>query len=323
MKIQIFLLFWKSILLVFGGSKELEDLKRATSEMAVDDLDTETITASPLDYHVFRQEISSKYPAYVPPLPAIPLEAENTSLLPPLPPPLSRSPASSGVIFGPAQSQNGGGSILHQPVHIATPAPSPPPSPGVGGKGVKKQNYQTNQNLPFMYPPLDATSNSAGGKGMNGLQDSLVSRRWEGGDIPASILEAGELFSSRVRMTRATRQLWEERERFLKFERGWQTDDDDDSLDNLDLDELTADEKEVLAELRLGGLGAKPGRGSDAPADEAEVDFGPRPAQLSDRDKQRLMAVEQFYVSACFGAAHPLADLEVAQRWVGDFSSCL
>ena len=77
---------------------------------------------------------------------------------------------------------------------------------GNGGKGGKKQNYQTNQNFPFMYPPLDATSNSAGGKGIAGLQDLLVGRKWEGSDIPASILEAGELFSRRVRMTRATSQ---------------------------------------------------------------------------------------------------------------------
>ncbi|PHH84780.1 hypothetical protein CDD83_1404 [Cordyceps sp. RAO-2017] len=290
---QIFLLFWKSILLVFGGSKELEYLKKATSEMAVDGNDKETITASPLDYHAFRQEITSKYPAYVPPPPLIPLEAENTSLLPPLPNLSSRSNGSNGIMPAPAHAQSGGASILHQPVHIATPAPSPPPSPGVGGKGGKKQNYQTNQNFPFMYPPLDATSNSAGGKGMAGIHDALVSRRWEGSDIPASILEAGELFSSRVRMTRATRQLWEERERFLKYERGWDVEDDGDEIEDLDLDELTVEEKQVLEELKAEDRN----RGSPPPP-EVEVDFGPRAEQLSDRDKQRLVAVEKFYKEA-------------------------
>ncbi|POR35241.1 Striatin-interacting protein 1 [Tolypocladium paradoxum] len=286
---QIFLLFWKSILLVFGGTKDLEKLKKATSEMTNDSQDKETITASPLDYHVFRQEITSKYPAYIPPQPVIPLEADNVSLLPPLHG-SSRSNAANGILPTPAHAQSGGASILHQPVHIATPAPSPPPSPGVGGKGGKKQNYQTNQNFPFMYPPLDASSNSAGGKGMAGIHDALVSRRWQGSDIPASILEAGELFSSRVRMTRGTRQLWDERERFLKYERGWGLSDDEDDIDGLSLDELTLEEKEVLRELK-----AEDKRSASPPPSEAEVDFGPRPDRLSDRDKQRLVAVERFY----------------------------
>jgi hypothetical protein len=258
-----------------------------------DGINKETITASPLDYHVFRQEITSKYPAYVPPQPLIPLEDENTSILPPLPNQSGRNIGSNGIIALPGQSQNGGASILNQPVHIATPAPSPPPSPGVGGKAGKKQNYQTNQNFPFMYPPLDATSNSAGGKGMAGIDDSVVSRRWEGSDIPASILEAGELFSTRVRMTRATRQMWEERERFLRFERGWlEADDDDDEIEDLDLDELSLEEREVLKEIRAEDRAEKRNLGADP-----EVDYGPHPENLSHRDKQRLLAVEDFYVS--------------------------
>ena len=292
---QIFLLFWKSILLVFGGTNDLNSIKTAMSEMT-EGLDRETISASPLDYHVFRQEITSKYPAYVPPQPLIPLEEENTSILPPLPNHTVRGNGTDGIISQPGQS--GGASILNQPVHIATPAPSPPPSPAAGGKAGKKQNYQTNQNFPFMYPPLDATSNSAGGKGMSGIDDSIVSRKWEGSDIPASILEAGELFSARVRMTRATRQMWEERERFLKFERGWAEgdgdgSDDDDIIDQLDLNELTLEEREVLKEVKAEDK-PKPRKPSTS---EPEVDFGPHPENLSERDKQRLLAVERFYVS--------------------------
>ncbi|KAG9255330.1 uncharacterized protein F5Z01DRAFT_49079 [Emericellopsis atlantica] len=296
---QIFLLFWKSILLVFGGGEELESVKEATSEADANGLDKETITASPLDYHVFRQEITSKYPAYVPPRPSIPLEAENTSLLPPLPNQTSRHSAGNGIVPAPPNIQNGGASILDQPVHIATPAPSPPPSPGVG-KGGKKQNYQTNQNFPFMYPPLDATSNSAGGKGLAGINEALVSRRWEGSDIPASILEAGELFSSRVRMTRATRQLWEERELFQKYDRGWDpapagdADDDNDDIEDLDLDELTVEEREILNEIKMED---KKQEQPPLPMDSGP-DFGPRPERLSERDKQRLCAVESFYRDA-------------------------
>lgn len=303
---------------MFGSLDELEQIKTATSERDTDGLTKETITASPIDYHVFRQEITSKYPAYVPPRPAIPLEDENTSILPPLPNQTTRSSISTGVLPGPADAQSGGASILHQPVHIATPAPSPPPSPGVGGKGGKKQNYQTNQNFPFMYPPLDATSNSAGGKGLAGIHEALVGRKWEGSDIPASILEAGELFSSRVRMNRATRQLWEEREKFLKYERGWDGegdeydayapggDDDDISdddllLDKLDLDELTAEEKEAIREFKAEGKKKDTKQGKQTrppPPSDGGPDFGPRPDRLSERDKQRLVAVENFYRQA-------------------------
>lgn len=143
-----------------------------------------------------------------------------------------------------------------------------------------------------MYPPLDASSNSAGGKGLSGLHDDRVSRKWEGSDIPASILEAGELFSSRVRMTRATRQLWEEREKFLRYDRGWDNDGEDDDVDDLDLSELTLEEQEILKDFKAEGKEKKP-----PPPDDTDADFGPKPEQLTERDRQRLRAVENFYVS--------------------------
>lgn len=271
-------------------------MKRATSETPNDGKDKDIISASPLDYHAFRQEITSKYPAYIPPPSRIPLEAENTSLLPPLPNQSLKSGANVGVFPTPSNAQSGGASILHQPVHIATPAPSPPPSPAAGGKGGKKQNYQTNQNFPFLYPPLDASSNSAGGKGEAGVQSHFVSRKWEGSDIPASILEAGDIFSKRVRMTRATRQLWEERETFIKFDRGWNPEDDDDEEDDEDdieelfLDELNEEERKEIEALRKGHK-AKPPPPSDP------VDFGPD-ENLGDEVRRQLVAVEEFYVRA-------------------------
>ena len=135
-----------------------------------------------------------------------------------------------------------------------------------------------------MYPPLDATSNSLGGKGNTALQDALVSRKWEGSDVPASILEAGEIFSKRVRMTRATRQLWEEREKFLKFERGWDAADSD-ILDELDLSSLTLEEQEEL------GI-----RQHKQESSEATVDYGPN-SNLAEDVRRRLEVVEKFYVS--------------------------
>jgi hypothetical protein len=181
-------------------------------------------------------------------------------------------------------ANSSGASILHQPVHIATPAPSPPPSPPVGGKAGKKQNYQTNQNFPFMYPPLDSSSNSAGGKGQAGLQGLLVGRKWEGSDIPKSILEAGALFANRMRMTRAMRQLWDERERFLKFERGWE-DDDEEEIDELDLDQLL--QKKLSLDDDDKG---KPKHVAH------EVDYGPH-TDIDPQIKAKLDIVEDLYVS--------------------------
>lgn len=143
-----------------------------------------------------------------------------------------------------------------------------------------------------MYPPLDATSNSAGGKGPAGLQDILVGRKWEGSDIPASILEAGELFSTRVRMTRATRQLWEEREKFLKFDRGWDPTHDDD-VDDLDLESLgVGEDDEVDDEKLLAKIEAR-----TAKTESPEIDYGPDPENLDPKIKRRLEAVETLYVS--------------------------
>ena len=214
--------------MLFGSSQEVEYGKQVFREETEEfqDNDRENfITASPLDYHLFRQEITSKYPAYSPPQPLVPIEPENNSILPPLPNHHSRQTSHDDL----GTLRNGttaSGSILNQPVHIATPAPSPPPSPaGPGGKAGKKQNYQTNQNFPFLYPPLDESSNTLGGKGSAELQDKLVGKRWEGGDVPASILEAGQLFASRMRMSRSLRQLWDVRERYIKEERGWGKDD--------------------------------------------------------------------------------------------------
>jgi hypothetical protein len=215
-------------LLLFGDTQDVLERVKNVLQPNVErfsvDASRPLLTASPLDYHLFRQEITSKYPAYNPPPPLVPFEAEHKSILPPLPHHPSRANAVTGSMPGFSQPDgNVSGSILHQPVHIATPAPSPPPSPvGPGGKAGKKQNFQTNQNFPFLYPPLDGSSNNIGGKGTAEFQDLMVGKKWEGSDLPASIIEAGQLFASRMRMTRAMRQLWKEREEFLMDDRGWE-----------------------------------------------------------------------------------------------------
>ena len=282
------LLFWKTILLVFGNMKELNESKvalRQEMDIGENEHDPSFITTSPLDYHLFRQEITSKYPAYCPPPPLVPIEEENNSILPPLPNHPSRQASQDNLRM--ANANGAGRSIFHQPVHIATPAPSPPPSPaGPGGKGGKKQNYQTNQNFPFLYPPLDGTSNTVGGKGNAELQDQLVGKRWEGSDIPASILEAGQLFASRMRMSRSIRQLWDVREKFIKYERGWNwsKEEDDDSLHNDFDSQLGSDDNDEDREAKQSRPPSKP----EELEREKETD--------SEEVQRRLDAIRNFYV---------------------------
>ncbi|KAI4177548.1 MAG: hypothetical protein LQ348_005808 [Seirophora lacunosa] len=292
---RILLLYWKIILLMFGGSEELNDSKRILrddSDSTLDDNDEPIITASPLDYHLFRQEITSKYPAYNPPQPLIPIELENNSILPPLPSHPSRRTSHENLTTASGPNVNGTpGSIFNQPVHIATPAPSPPPSPAAsGGKGGKKQNYQTNQNFPFLYPPLDETSNIVGGKGKAELQDKLVRKRWEGSDVPASILEAGQLFASRMRMSRSIRQLWDVRERFIRHERGWDEVAKDDDASSGSSGSIIDEEGESDDVERESHLAHMPDRARSTAYPQLDT---------SDEDvRRRLDGIEDFYRNA-------------------------
>jgi len=282
--------------LLFGNFQEVEDCKaalRQESDIHDNEHDESFITASPLDYHLFRQEITSKYPAYSPPAPLVPIEDQNNSILPPLSTHPSRQASQESLHAIASNMNNTGGSIFYQPVHIATPAPSPPPSPaGAGGKGGKKQNYQTNQNFPFLYPPLDDTSNTVGGKGNAELQDHLVGKRWEGSDVPASILEAGQLFASRMRMSRSIRQLWEVREKYIESERGWNSSlkigngclpETSEAKSDEDSEEDSADDEEDDSKSRQ--------QHTERPSEIEE--------ELNDENVQRrLQAINDFYV--CF-----------------------
>ena len=243
--------------MTFGGLKDVEAIKRTLDDQvkSTDDESQPHITASPLDYHLFRQEITSKYPAFNPPQPLFPFESESTSMVPPLQERPNLEKSTDGI--GPASVNGNGSSIFHQPVHIATPAPSPPPSPaGPGGKGIKKQNYQTNQMFPFLYPPPDDSGDLLAVQGDQAIPDILVGKKWEGRDVPASILEAAEIFASRMKATRAMKQLWDERVQFMKYERGYTNSfnkapgPEDDTKENRQADEQDSDLEKLTGDQR-------------------------------------------------------------------------
>lgn len=296
---KVLLLLWKSFLVCFGGMEEIKKVKASFQDTSLEESDKHgqpLITASPLDYHLFRQEISSKYPAYSPPPPLFPLEPENNSILPPLINPLNKAGNSSMYGSGFTGLNGSNTSILHQPVHIATPAPSPPPSPaGPGGKGGKKQNYQTNQLFPFLYPPLDESSNKLGGKGSTDLQDVLVGRKWKGSDIPASILEAAQLFAKRMRATRAMKQLWDVRVQFMTYERGWAGPDEDVDVFRLDTSAKVMAPEEANSDDHSN-------INTETSTTKTHHDFG--------TVEERLNLVESFYVSLYCAYSHFLFCLQ-------------
>jgi hypothetical protein len=91
-------------------------------------------------------------------------------------------------------------------------------------------------------------------------------------------------------MTRAIRQLWEERERFLKYDRGWDENDTRDRLAGIGDEVRDAVESEISE-------GAK--RSDDN-----------RKRESDDEDVQsRLDAVEDFYVS------FPVLDIENSSQY--------
>jgi hypothetical protein len=216
---SLLLLAWKTTLLLFGSpDKHLPKVKEfaRVAQGLSPEVDKTQITANPLDYYLFRQDLIAKYPAYNPPKPMF--SFDSNSYLPSMGGHEGslRPGGNIEVLLG----GKGGGetlaSILDKAVHIATPAPSPPPSPVNIGKGQKKQNYQTNQNFPFLYPPANEDSD-----GKSWWRDD------DGGGVPKSIQEAGELFSSRTRTSLAMKHLWQEKEAFEKYGRGWEVEPPD------------------------------------------------------------------------------------------------
>ncbi|BFZ62378.1 Factor arrest protein 11 [Saitoella coloradoensis] len=212
---QMLSFFWKVILTVFGGRKDLVKTKIwARKRVGLpEEMDRSTIVASPLDYNAFRQEIIAKFPAYEPPEPLLHLDPDATSLFPasltiPANEPEEVSPITAAVNAATDPHSNNAQNPL-----LATPAPSPPPSPKPSPK--PRSIFQTPANLPFQYP--------AG----VGLEES----------VPQSVREASEIYASRTRTALGVWQMWKEKDEFERRERGW-------VYGEHDTDEVEADNEE-------------------------------------------------------------------------------
>lgn len=228
---NLVLLAHKTQLLQFGAPEtHLQGVKRFARVAAglAPEVDKSVISANPLDFYLFRQDLIAKYPAYEPPKSLFPFDV--ASFLPSLSErEATRSGGNTDILLGGRGNPDNLASILDKAVHIATPAPSPPPSPvpAAGGKMQKKHNYQTNNQFPFLYPPTTSAVDTTRPSPMWWTEDG----DGEGACVPTSIKEAGDLFSSRLRVTLAMKQLWQEKEAFDKARRGWSVGEEEAELE--------------------------------------------------------------------------------------------
>jgi len=178
---QLTLLLQKSLLLLFGDTTttlpQVKSYVRKTLKLPPLDKSKSVITTNPLDYHLFCQEIISKYPTYTPP----PLPVRESLI----------SEPTQTIALPPQEGNTTYYEGSKGPVHIATPAPSPPPSPKL-----KKSIFQTDGTVPLLLPGMK-------------------------GEVPAAIMEAGALFAERMRVSAATAQMWDEKDKFQGYVKGF------------------------------------------------------------------------------------------------------
>ncbi|KAK4054759.1 Factor arrest protein 11 [Microbotryomycetes sp. JL201] len=238
---KLLLLLWKSILSCMGGAKDVARVKKLVREiegLPVDEKDKNArrnkpeTKVAPTDLQAFRNEITSKYPSYqAPQIPLIPdLERISAAAAPlPVRPTFSSrvNPNHESGAYSVSGSSGGPNSTTQAPFGAGgpgTPAPSPPPSPA---PKPKKQQYQTDQTKPFVLP--FAPSNAGPRHGAPRA-------------VPASIAEAGDLYSRNMRISTELWQTWKLREEYMADESG--------ILKAAQLDDLESGKRTSLAPTR-------------------------------------------------------------------------
>lgn len=209
------------------------------------------LTCSPLDYFVFRQDLIDKYPLYdeteLKPYDfrnlkkSLDNDDDTTSDTSSIHSHSSTiegkykyfmalhnsSNSLSNLIETPKTNKSHTifGQLPTQTVHLATPVPSPTLAASdymSGGEKIRK-SYQVNQAMPMIYP----ITNNYNGDGV----------------IPLAMREADEILRKSIYESYSIKRLWNERDYFMKQERGYadgydkttkNDDDDDDDNDEFD-----------------------------------------------------------------------------------------
>lgn len=218
---SIILITWKLLLVELGDSKQLNSTEKFLVELhGIKKNDDNELECSPLDYFSFREDIMAKYPLYtgeenVKKDPLDIFGKNNDILKLSIDTNLKAKPMSYDMYMAMNESSNSLSNLIEIPktnkshtissqlptqtVHIATPVPSPPSTPSdymSGGEKIRKL-YQLNQAMPFIYP----------------ISDEIKA--------PYAIHEADEILKRSYYESYSNKQLWEERQKFMRQERGF------------------------------------------------------------------------------------------------------
>ncbi|ODQ82319.1 hypothetical protein BABINDRAFT_10780 [Babjeviella inositovora NRRL Y-12698] len=194
---NLLLVAWKLALVELGGMEDMKRTKAFLRQNAnIADCSSESkVTA--LDFHVFREDVTAKFPTYNAPVSTLPELFDN--------------PGSLSQLIDKPRPLASNSINIHLPtpeIHISTPAPSPPSTPLALPASKIKRTYQTNQSFPFLYP--SDSSDEEGDASEHTFEN-----------VPYSIKEAGEIIYKNIRRTVTQKQLWLERNALMRQERGW------------------------------------------------------------------------------------------------------
>ncbi|RGB36108.1 hypothetical protein C1646_697859 [Rhizophagus diaphanus] len=171
---KLLLLSWKVVLVSLGGSNDIQKLKdvvRLINGLAPIHNKEFLIKTTPIDYHTFQNEVTQKYPTYVPPpCPVIPM------------PPITTNQFPSNVNSNDMSTQN---------------SSSNNSTTNSNSSKSRKQQFQTNQRQPFIFPFSKFTPT-----------------------VPKSIQEAGDLYLKFMYTSLGTFQCWKEKEEMKKQQFG-------------------------------------------------------------------------------------------------------
>lgn len=203
------ILFHRLLLLQFGDMKQYGKAKKYVYKKHNISPKTgrpNALNISPLDYHAFREDITSRFPTFVPPPSDVPSGFDNSNSL------------SQFLEIPRAKSKSTLNSNLAPPEgHIATPVPTPCSSPTSQSRGSKsRKSFQTNLAYPSLYPS-DSENGADELSGRINAPDDLDNET----QVPFSVLEATKILRDSVQIKLSTQQLWHERELFMTQERGW------------------------------------------------------------------------------------------------------
>ncbi|KZS97748.1 hypothetical protein SISNIDRAFT_423128 [Sistotremastrum niveocremeum HHB9708] len=209
---KLLLVLWKSLLACCGGIRELGRVKKLSRELnglpPVPENTKMPVKSTPMDIEFFRQETSVKYPTFNPAIQSKVLDglppsatskiAEAYAPIPVRPHYHHQDPSSALLSNAQKQQPQQSQPFQQRPPNLpTTPAPSPPPTPKL-----KKQQFQTDQTRPFLFPF------STRATGRNGKM------------IPFAIDEADRLYSNHMHLSVALWQMWRVREDCILDESG-------------------------------------------------------------------------------------------------------